>query len=263
MLYGELCSASFAFTNVFANYSLWKEQDAYDYESQGRVKNLLYYQISGSRGYYRSGTPLVTLTKSDILFIPEGCRYYTDVPTAGGAGIGISFDLLTPGGEPLRIKEDLRLLHSDGNGALLRHCQNVLFCINHPGDCTLMLNCELFQLFSALFSEPHTHLRENKAYMDLKPAIDAIELTPEISYSTGELAKLCFISESTFLRKFKQFSGGATPVQYRNNIRFMMAEELVGTSKSLSEIAELLGFYDAAHLCHAYRREKGKTLKKS
>jgi len=263
MLYSELSSAQFVFMNVFASYSLWKEQDVFDYETQGRVKNLLYYQITGSRGYYRGGAPLVTLAKNDVLFIPEGCRYYTDVPVPGSAGIGISFDLRTAEGETLRIGEDLRLLRTDGSGSLLRHFQSILFCASHGGERTLVMNSELFQLFSALFSEPHGNYRTDKIYMELKPAIDALELSPEVNFSNGELSKLCFISESTFLRKFKQYSGGITPLQYRNNIRFMMAEELVATSKSLSEIAELLGFYDAAHLCHTYKQAKGRTLKKN
>jgi len=53
-----------------------------------------------------------------------------------------------------------------------------------------------------------------------------------------------------------------TPAQYRNNIRLVMAEEMATSSKTLQEIAEMLGFYDASHLCRTFKQQRGRTLKK-
>ena len=70
------------------------------------------------------------------------------------------------------------------------------------------------------------------------------------------------MSEASFLRKFKAYSGGMPPIKYRNNIRIMLAEEMSASPLTTAEIAERLGFYDSAHLCRAYKEVFGTTLKK-
>ena len=113
-------------------------------------------------------------------------------------------------------------------------------------------------LLDELFSDSKT-VRES--FDDIFSAISAIENEPQKNISLKALADICHMSESTFLRRFKAYSGGISPIKYRNNIRLMLAGELATSNMTLSEIADTLGFYDAAHLCKTYKNEKGGTLK--
>jgi mannose-6-phosphate isomerase class I len=111
---------------------------------------------------------------------------------------------------------------------------------------------------------PGTTKEEYKAkyFRDIQPAIDRIELYPEINTSISELSKLCNMSESSFRRKFKQYTNDISPINYRNRIRIMKAEELCNNSSyTIEEAAMKLGFCDAAHLCRLYKQFTGKTLK--
>ena len=97
---------------------------------------------------------------------------------------------------------------------------------------------------------------------DIAPALKLMERHPEKNFTNAELAHMCHVSESSFLRKFKLYSGGITPARYRNNIRIMRAEEYVNSDNTLEHIAQTLGFYDAAHLCKAYKKHTGHSPKK-
>lgn len=66
--------------------------------------------------------------------------------------------------------------------------------------------------------------------------------------STKKLSEIAYMSESTFLRKFRKITG-ATPMKYVLEQRIKTAEEMLAESiKSKTEIAQLCGFYDVSHM---------------
>lgn len=268
--YQDLCSTNCIVTNIFSSYSIWSMEDVFDYEVSGRSKNLLYYQIQGTRDYYHDGEPLLTLNKNNILFVPDGTRYYTDIPKPSDSseencvsGIGISFDMFTDDFSPIKIDEPLKIILHDEKEQFYSFFHKILHSSMNCNTSALAIKGDLYTLLNKIFSSSLSSQYIDQSYFDIRKAIDLIETHPEENLSTKQLADLCFMSESSFLKKFKSFSGGIPPLQYRNNIRIMLAEELIYANKTLSEIAEMLGFYDASHLCKIYKQHKKKTLKNS
>lgn len=266
--YGDICAQSGSFANVNVYYRLWMPNSVHDYERSGRQRHLVYCQIKGQRRYFHDGKLLLIANPGDILCIPDGVRYYTDLPPlynpqkTPSAGIGVSFDLLGDNAEPVAICEPLRIVAHDDTGEILRLFEQLMQTFLRPG-CAMRFNGTLHLLLDRIFSaETPDNPSRLGAPRDIAPAIGLIENHPEQNLSNRELASMCFISEASFLRKFKEYSGGVTPVQYRNRIRLTMAEELAATSKTLQEIAEMLGFYDAPHLCRTYKQHKKRTLRK-
>lgn len=261
--YNELCSLECTVTNISAFHSVWKDSDSFDYETFGRSKNLLYYQCKGTRNYYKDGKLLFVLRPSDVLFIPDRFRYATTThltsTNESSVGIGISFNLLDPSGDTIIIDEPLRIVEHDNSDSLLASFQSILFSVLHPAIGLLRAQGKLLLLLDRFFAQNHI---EGKIPEDIRPAIEAIEQKPENNLNNQELATLCFMSEASFVRRFKQYTGGLPPLQYRNNIRLMRAEELVNTGRTIEEIALSLGFYDAAHLCRIYKKYRGYTLKR-
>ncbi|MBR2387220.1 MAG: helix-turn-helix transcriptional regulator [Clostridia bacterium] len=77
----------------------------------------------------------------------------------------------------------------------------------------------------------------------------------------GEIAKECSVSESGLRSIFKQ-ELGITPTQYRTSIKIRQAEYLLeATDMSVAEIAEQLGFFDAAYFCKVFKEQMGVTPK--
>ncbi len=75
--------------------------------------------------------------------------------------------------------------------------------------------------------------------------------------SVEEIAGMCHMSLSSFEKQFKAYSG-LSPRDYRLERRLERAELLLrNSSMSIRQIAEELGFYDAAAFCKLFKKKKG------
>ena len=256
--YKDVCRTDFLISDIAA----YKHKDArvYDYTQQGRVKHILFCLSGHERSYFVDGKHVVTLKPGDIIIIPHGTKYKSLVEDKScvAEGLGFSFNLVTPEGEGMFFDEPTYVFEGDDYKKCHKRFEKIFLSAMNANKNVLKLKSEIYSLMEELFSEK---VGFNEKYSDISEAIKLIENQPESNASVKELADICHMSESTFMRKFKEYSGGVTPVKYRNNIRFMMAEEL-SASLSANEIAEKLGFYDGAHLCKIYKQVKGYTLKK-
>ena len=256
--YKDVCQTDFLINDVAAHRL--KGTNVYAYTQTGRTKHLLFYLYKHERSYYGEGKHIATLNAGDILIIPHGAKYTSVVQDQSDVaeGICVTFNLVTPEGESIFFDEEMRVFKGDVYKKCLARFEKVYFSAMNANKNVLKLKSEMYSLLEELFSEKAGF---NERYGDILQAINLIEKQPENNASIKELADLCLMSESTFMRKFKEYSGGVTPIKYRNKIRVMMAEEL-SASLSASEIAEKLGFYDAAHLYKIFKQTKGYTLKK-
>ena len=250
--------------DVIAYHMNTSKLSEYNYEKEGRQKHLLFYQTEGERSYTYGGKPIATLAPKDVIFLPHGVKYLSR-PVANEAlssGIGISFRLRTMQGEPIFFDEDNIIINHDFDGNLLAHFKSILSRVVNSDENALRISGELSVLIDKMFSEKSKHVERIEDLKDIKAAVRAIEKEPWKSFTISELASLSCMSESTVLRKIKRYSGGISPIKYRNNIRLMLAEELAASKMTLDEIADKLGFFDSAHLCKLYKKYKGKRLKK-
>ena len=262
--YKDLCSTDFIFSDIVSYRMNFDGNDIYNYESTGRIKHLLFYQIENRRSYYIKDRHICTLGSGDILFLPHGVKYRSFIENCNEPtdGIGISFNLYTPTGELILLDEAIKFLANDNYGQYYKRFRKILYSVMNPTENILRLKGELYSIFDELFAARDRREDFKKSYGDIIDAINILENNPEKNLTTKELADMCLMSESSFLKKFKAYSGGIAPIKYRNNIRIMLAEELATSPLTINEIAEKLGFYDAAHLCRAYKQSKGDTLKK-
>lgn len=262
--YSDIGSTDFVFKDISA-YRLKPElEDYYNCEATARTKHLFFYQSKNRRCYCRNNSVLFTLDRGDIVFIPHGTRYtsFSENQDTLSSGIGISFNLATPQGEEIFFDEDMSVLTNDKDNFYYNYFEKVLFSVINPARNILSLKSSLYFITDSIFSANQIPEKIKNGFTSIEEAIRLIEKHPERNISTKELADLCFMSEASFLRKFKAYSGGMPPIKYRNNIRIMLAEEMSASPLTTAEIAERLGFYDSAHLCRAYKEVFSRTLKK-
>lgn len=85
----------------------------------------------------------------------------------------------------------------------------------------------------------------------IAPALNKIHARYFDNLTVSELASLCNMSKSTFLREFKSICK-TTPHQYITDHRVKTASTLINQhGKSYTEAASSCGFYDASHLRRA------------
>ena len=86
----ELGNIDFVVTSVSSQLHIWNEDEIFDYESTGRVGNLLYYNLNNEIDYHKNGTKICTVFENDILFLPSGSKYTSKVKGSNGTARGIS-----------------------------------------------------------------------------------------------------------------------------------------------------------------------------
>ncbi|MBL4660470.1 MAG: helix-turn-helix transcriptional regulator [Alcanivoracaceae bacterium] len=86
-----------------------------------------------------------------------------------------------------------------------------------------------------------------------------IHQNPQFHWSLQQLGKHAGMSRSTLLRQFKTMLG-MSPITYIKNWRMMRAYYLLKYStKSLEQIAELIGFSSARTMNKAFKQHYGLT----
>lgn len=89
--------------------------------------------------------------------------------------------------------------------------------------------------------------------------IDYIFFHYSENFSTAELAKMCYVTESYFCRNFKKITG-CTAVDYINCIRVERATYfLEKTDDKITEIALKTGFSDVNYFSRIFKRLNGRT----
>ena len=85
-----------------------------------------------------------------------------------------------------------------------------------------------------------------------------IESNPADNRPISQLARLCGVGETRFRQLFLQYSGGISPVEYRNRLRIDYAEKYLYSDLVTVEYAALAsGFNDLSHFYRTYKKYKG------
>ena len=198
-----------------------------NYSKTGRSKNLIYYCIKGARNYYdEKHNYLFSIKEKDVLFISDKTKYITEkvLDSDEVKGICICFNLRDEYGKNIDIEEDFKILANDQASAHFKRINKVYLNVLRHQNAHVAVKASVYEMLNALLS---INFEEGeKSFEELRPALLAIEERPEQNLSMKELATLCCMSESSFFHKFLKVSGGISPLQYRNRIRFMRAEEM-------------------------------------
>ena len=88
-------------------------------------------------------------------------------------------------------------------------------------------------------------------------ALSYIEKHCTENYTTAELAKECFISESRLYHLFRE-ELATTPVAYKNQMKILRSLEHIKTGyQTVEEISEMLGFHSAAYFRRVFKEFTG------
>lgn len=98
-----------------------------------------------------------------------------------------------------------------------------------------------------------------RAYRLIEPALRYIRDHYSRAISVEELASLCQVSKHYFCRVFKT-AVGKSAIEYLQAYRLMIADiMLMGTDKTISQIAAGCGFESPNYFCRCYKKHFGTT----
>lgn len=130
----------------------------------------------------------------------------------------------------------------------------------------LSVKAHVFGIFVCLFrsyvrsSTTFRQMVDNiERYERIKPVLEYMRENMREQIRLEELAKQCSVSPAHFCRIFRQITG-TTPVQYLTNMRLHQAAALLKrTDRSVSQIAEEVGFDDVGYLSRCFKKQFGLT----
>lgn len=225
---------------------------------KNRKAHGLAFNVSHTTVYRFENGKVLTCQSGDCIYLPQGVSYTVDrsqpsqLPQAGV--YAINFYLEAPiAPEPLllhpRSQDTLRGAFSKAEHAWRQ---------KQPGFRQGCMS-ELYRIFQCLLREQTGYTRRDKALAVLTPALTYINENYTRGLQLQELAKLCRVSQP-YLRRLFHGAFGEAPAVYVRNLRLRYARELLGSGEySVSEVAGLSGFNDAAYFSREFKRATGLT----
>lgn len=213
-----------------------------------------------SRTYRLTETGEVVDTgPDDIVLVTRGvgceCVTRTYDKSKPSFGLFVDFVPFDESGAEIPLTPSLRVFTTDRGGRFHELFERAASLYSQNSFINgYTLKSAVYELFGALFDELTIERSSS-----LRPALDRLVNFSE-DISVGELAALCHVSESTFRSRFKRFSGGLSPTEYRNKNRAVKAVELLrNNNRTVESVAVSLGYYDSAHLCRHLKKYLGSA----
>lgn len=240
---------------------MWKNGNLNLYPD-GRGENIISYTLEGSKTIFGDGNrKICSLSAPGIVLISKGTPYgsRTDVQGGGrGHTICIRFALYADDGEEIRLDEAFHVWNDDVDRHLLEKFRAVMGAYLAADSSPLLLKARLFDLLHSL-SKNKPSEAEDREYRAILPAVRHIEQHLDETVSVSALANMCFLSESYFRSKFREYTG-VSPTEYHKRLRIAKAKELLESSLwTVDLVAEKLGFCDTSHFYKVYKKVTGKT----
>lgn len=218
---------------------------------KNRSSHGLVLHTSGERYYDFDGTKVPAMP-NDILYLPKNSDYIVKSIISGGC-YAINFDIsetidLKP--FSFRVKNASSFLNSFTQAERVWRTKSSGY--------ELKCKAELYNTIYNLRKEFELGYISKGVSDKIKPAIDYIHQ----EYINGNieiarLARLCGISE-TYFRRIFQKTFGISPIKYINNLKITRAKELISSGLyTVSEVAELSGFYDECYFSREFKKTVG------
>ena len=227
----------------------WRH-NSYSYADMPRPDFGVMLVLSGT-ARFEIGEERIEASAGNILFLPKGSRYEAIFDDEIDDYL-VSFDYA---GDLIDVDAPVKLVERVPLYCVERFRE--LISENFSGNHSALKSHGLFYLL--LDAVANNIEGENDTHRVLVSR--ARELLSNGEMSVGEIAKECAVSESGLRHIFKEQTG-MTPIEYRLYARIKEAAYLLeATGMSVSEIADRLGFFDAAYFCKVFKEYTGVTPK--
>lgn len=224
-----------------------------------RPSNQLFCMISGTRDYYdKNGCKFFSASAGDVLFMPTGSGYRTTVTSPEGCrGIGILFSIYDEEKHEIILDHTVRLIARDENQYYSQTMYRLLDYVLQGGFSNLKAKELLYNLLYSL-STDQSLMQTNPHLKSITPAIRYMEDNLQSTLSIDMLAEMCFMSKSTFHRRFLA-ELHMSPTAYHLKMRVQKGRDLLQSGMySVEQVAELMGFCDTGYFSRMFKKYTGE-----
>ncbi len=253
------------FGSVYGLDQIWSENE-FSYSFIGNPRSdhgFMYVLCNRIHVVYKNKTE-ENFQKGDLLYIPKYCEYYIEFLDCEDEiyDILVNFDIRNTSGEEFKLADKITCVTNDVPIKVINamhEIADVSTNLKHPCIRTSKLFYELLDKLINRISLPEMLDEEKNPVF---PAVYYLDNHVRDNVSIPELARMCLLSESTFRKAFKSYTG-MSPIQYRTHIKICKAQQLLRSTTEISvqEIAESLGFFDNTYFYKMFTKFTGFTPK--
>lgn len=215
-----------------------------DYSDSPRKKHGIVL-VNGGSFTFNMGDSSLTTQEGDMLYLPQNSCYTVEI--ASGEDYLINFE-----NDSLSFDRPVKLISECKNK--YRSLFDRIIDLRIRGESEFLVKSQFYLLLDNITKDMRSAENENPFLKNVKMLLESDE-----NYSVKEIAKRCAICESG-LRKLFKSTYGISPIEYKQKIKINKAKFLLeGSTLSIAEIAEQLGFYDAAYFTKAFKHHAGCT----
>ena len=228
------------------------------YTQLNRSENQLYCCRSGTRDYYRlDGKMLLSVKPGDILIMPTGSSYETRVTSEEDAdGWGILFNLYDRSGKEIILGNAPEILLRDNNDFFADQFREMRTLMLNGGFSMMQIKARLYDLLYLFVSQNMREEAEHRSGSVL-PAVHYMENHLRENCTVEQLAQLCYMSRSTFHRRF-QAEYRCSPIAWHLKTRILKSRELLASGMyTVERVAEIMGFCDTCYFSRMFYKYTG------
>lgn len=221
-----------------------------------RPSNQLYYILEGERTYHplTEGKSDFLTGPRDLILMPAGCSYTTQcISKEGSKGINVLFTLKDGEGREILLDYSPQVVAVDDNG-FYQDAMHRLHTAALQGGFSVLRAKELLYTILYRIVTGQTMVQDNPSLRVLFPAVRYMEEHLQQTLPVDQLAALCFMSRSTFFRRF-QAQYGQSPTAYHLHMRLQKSRDLLESGLyTVERVSELMGFCDPAYFSRIFRK---------
>ena len=222
-----------------------------------RDNNVLYYMTDGARDYLNNGRKFLSIAPRSLMLLPFNSSYQTvSTGERGSVGLSIDFNLQNAAGEEIILDTLPQALLKDEDGYYIQKMQQIRKCILLGGLAQLKAKALLYDLLYTLATD-QLRDRKSRESPSIQPAVRYMRTHLQTNCSIDQLAEMCFLSRSTFYRRFQE-EYHTTPLLWHQQKRMEKCREMLLSGKyTVEEVASRMGFCDTGYFSRTFFRLTG------
>ncbi len=254
----ELYRMSFNIKNINIKVQMWREGDTFDWTKSKRYRSgILYLKDCDGEFGFEDGSSVIAKRGSLALLSQETNYFITfkNVTDCSSSAYLINFLLTDDDGMEFTFHEKPFVLTTRANSEIILIFEQLLEFYHSALCAPMKLKADVNKLlFTAISCMRRTNYKSKEVW-NIAPGINYMEEHLYENISVEQLAGMCNVSISCFIRAFKKYSG-MTPKEYLLHIKLEKAKDMLSSNMfRVNEVSDFLGFSTHAYFDSIFKKK--------
>lgn len=254
----KLATEDYNLFHLFAMYQKWEKQKVINKQNR-KTSGLLYLEKCTAAYQLENGEEVIA-PQGSVVFLPQGSSYRcTFFATSEERALCrlVEFSLCAEDGSIVSVCDRVSLVGKDENPLVAALFKEVIETYNRPAYSPPLLKATVYQLIAQVAGQNRHQSIHSRQLVGIRPALAFLEKEIFPENGVAQLAQMCHMSEVSFRKKFRQYTG-TTPAAYILNQKLRHARRLLRSGLyTMAQAAEIAGFDDPSYFSKVFKKHTG------